>query len=360
MKIAVLGAGNGGPAIASYLASEGFGVNLCSPFPKEIKPIQKLGGIQLEGKITGFGKLNLVTTNIEKAIKNVEIIMVVAPAFAHAQIAKDCAPHLKNGQIIILNPGRTGGALEFNHVLEKMKVKADITIAETNTLIYACRKTGPNKVLIHGIKKRVSLAALPATETKKIIEKVQVLYPEFHSAKNVLETSFDNIGAVFHPMIMLSHIHRISQKEDFHFYNIIPATAEILEKVDEERLKIAKAFGIKLKSAAQWLEQAYHAKGKTLYEKIINNEAYKGIKVPKKLKNVRQINEDVPFGLVPLVSFAELAKVYCPCSEAIISACSLLQDRNFEFEGRNLNNLGLAGMSIKEIKDFVNFGRRKK
>jgi len=357
-RIAVLGAGNGGLAIAGYLALNDFKINLYSPFAEEIDPIKKEGGILLEGKIERFGKLNLVTDNIKKAIENTEIIMVVAPAFAHAQIAKDCASYLKDNQIIILNPGRTGGALEFNHLLKEMKVRVDVIVAETNTLIYACRKTGLNKVLIHGIKNEVLLAALPATKTRKVIKKVRTFYPQIQSAENVLETSFDNIGAVFHPAIMYSHESRIEQKEEFDFYNIIPETAAILEKIDKERLKVAKVFGLKLKSAEQWLEEAYGAQGKNLYEKITGNKAYQGIKGPKKF-NVRQITEDVPYGLVPISLLGKKMGINTPYSDTIITECSFLLNKNFWQTGRTLEKIGLSEMNMKEIKKFVNYGRKK-
>lgn len=344
MRIAVIGAGHGGFAIAGNLALKKFIVNLYSPFAKEIRSITE---VILEGKIKGSGKLNLVTTNIKKAIKDAEIIMVVAPAFAHAQIAKDCSPYLEDGQIIILNPGRTGGALEFNHVL---KTKADVIIAETNTLIYACRKTSPNKVWISGIKNKVSLAALPATKTKKVLAKIQSVYPQFQAAKNVLETSFNNIGAVFHPAIML-------KEKNSNFYNITPKTAELLERIDKERLRVADAFGIRLKSAEQWLEETYDTRGKNLYEKIINNTVYKEIKRPKGF-NVRQITEDVPFGLVPIARLAEKIEVDITFISYTINKCCLLLNRDFWKQGRDLEKMGLSGMNIKEIKKFVNGGKK--
>lgn len=347
MKITVIGAGNGGLAMAGDLAKR-FKVNLYSPFAKEIKSITE---VILEGKINGSGKLSLVTTNIERAIQGAEIIMVVVPAFAHGPIAEECAPYLQNGQIIVLNPGRTGGALEFNHVLEKMNVKADITIAETNTLVYACRKTNSNKVLIHGVKNKVLLAALPATKTKKIIKKIQVLYPQFQPAENVLETSLDNIGAVFHPAIMLN-------EESPTFYNITLKTAELLEKIDKERLEIAEAFGIKLRSAVRWLEETYNAKGKTLYEKIINNKAYKKINRPKGF-DVRQIAEDIPYGLVPIALLGRKIGASTSFSDVTINKCCFLLNRNLWQQGRNLEKIGLSGMNIDKIKDFVNYGRKK-
>ncbi len=353
MKIAVLGSGNGGIAIAGYLAIKNFEINLYSPFCEEIAPLRRNKVIQLQGKIKGSGKLNLVTNNLEQAIENAELIMVVAPAFAHQTIAKDCAPYLKNGQVIILNPGRTGGALEFNQTLKNMNVTANVTIAEAQTLIYACRKVGANRAIIHGIKNKVSLAALPATKTSEVINKIRTGYPQFIAAKNVLETSFDNIGAVFHPAIMWAHRDRISRKQDFYFYQISKQTANILEEIDKERLEIAAGFGIKLKSAEQWLTETYNIKGANLYQKLVNNPAYANIKAPKST-NVRQVLEDVPYGLVPIVLFGKLENLPRTNSALTVNAWKMVLKKDFWKQGRNLERLGLANMNIREIKKFVN------
>jgi len=155
---------------------------------------------------------------------------------------------------------------------------------------------------------------------------------------------------------MYSHESRIEQKEEFDFYNIIPETAAILEKIDKERLKVAKVFGLKLKSAEQWLEEAYGAQGKNLYEKITGNKAYQGIKGPKKF-NVRQITEDVPYGLVPISLLGKKMGINTPYSDTIITECSFLLNKNFWQTGRTLEKIGLSEMNMKEIKKFVNYGR---
>ncbi|GAH76920.1 unnamed protein product, partial [marine sediment metagenome] len=67
--------------------------------------------------------MDKVTNDIKLALEGAELIMIVTPANAHAKIAKDCAPHLKGNQVVILNPGRTGGALEFDKVLIEKKIK---------------------------------------------------------------------------------------------------------------------------------------------------------------------------------------------------------------------------------------------
>ena len=94
------------------------------------------------------------------------MIMVVVPSSAHADIARTAAPLLRDGQIVVLHPGRTCGAIEFAKVLRDQNCQADVTVAETETFIYASRSDGPAQARIFRIKEAVPLAALPATRTQ--------------------------------------------------------------------------------------------------------------------------------------------------------------------------------------------------
>ena len=57
-------------------------------------------------KLKAKGKIKYGYSNIDEAIKGVDIIMVTIPAMGHYQLAKQMAPHLEDGHIIVLNPGR--------------------------------------------------------------------------------------------------------------------------------------------------------------------------------------------------------------------------------------------------------------
>jgi opine dehydrogenase len=214
-------------------------------------------------------------------------------------------------------------------------------------------------VQITGIKRQIRLAAFPATETNRVVEAVRPWYPQFEPAVNVLETSLDNIGAVFHPATMVLNANRIEAGEDFGFYrSMTPAVTRLLEAIDRERLAVARAFGMELDSAGEWLQRSYDGvQGETLLERIQSNRAYHGIKAPKSLM-VRQIVEDVPTGLVPLVSLGALAGVPTPACRAVADTCCVLLDRDFWAEGRNARNLGLSGMRVGEIQAYVTTGGR--
>ena len=109
-RVAVLGAGHGGQAMAGHLGLMGCEVTLYNRSQDRIAPIEIAGGIELTGQVEGVGRLALVTTDIELAIKDAELIMVVVPANGHAPLAEAVAPYLADGQIVVLHPGQIGRA----------------------------------------------------------------------------------------------------------------------------------------------------------------------------------------------------------------------------------------------------------
>jgi len=332
MRICVIGAGNGGQALAGVLAQRGHEVMLFNRSEKRISGIVDNRTLRLEGESSGPVKLAYVGTNIEKAIKNCQIVMIVVPAFAHASVAERIAPYIEAGQIIILNPGRTGGALEFKKVLDANNAKPGYVIAEAQTFL-----SKDNHILSE---------ALPE------------VFPEFVIAPNVLYTSFNNIGAVFHPAALLMNAGWIETTHgNFQFYldGISPSVARVLTKIDEERCEIARALKIEPLGAVEWLDFAYDVKGRDLYEAIHNNDGYQGIRAPVSLYN-RYILEDVPMSLVPISYFGKSFGINTTTIDSIINIANVVMGINYWEKGRNMDSLGLSGLSINSIWDYVEMG----
>ena len=156
----IIGGGNGGQSVCGHLALMGYQVRLYDISTETVDAINNQGGIELNGVVEGFGKIERATTDIGDATNGAHIIMVIAPSTAHRHIAKALAPFLQDDQIIVLHPGSTCGALEFHRVLADEKCTASVTLAETNTLIYACRSSRPGQATIFGIKNKLLVAAL--------------------------------------------------------------------------------------------------------------------------------------------------------------------------------------------------------
>ena len=354
MKIAVIGAGNGGQAIAGYLGLTGYDVSLYDIDVPKIDELQKKGGIELEGQINGFGKVGCITTDIEEAVKGAGIIMVTTVANAHRAVAKSLAPFVEEGQVIILNPGRTCGALVFKQTLADSGYTKRYYLGEAQTLVYACRVVENGLVNVIGVKDEVLLSGLPAADTDYILEKINPIYPSFMKTDNVLRTSLENIGAMFHPCVLLFNAATIERNEVFWFYrDMTPEIASFIEEFDKERLAVGKAYGIDLLSVNEWISYAYpDTIGTTLCEKMRNNPAYHDIKSPATIFT-RQLTEDIPTGVLPIMELGEAAGVDVPLLRSMVDICSKLLRIDFRKEGRTLERLGLAGKSKQEIIDYL-------
>jgi opine dehydrogenase len=363
-RFTVVGAGHGGKAMAAHLAIKGFPTTLFNRTWENVAFIHKRGGIELEsyeGGPFGFGKLALVTSDIVEALENAHVIMVAVPADAHADIARLTAPHLKEGQIVVLNPGRTLGAIEFDKIIRENGCEADVTIAEAETFIYASRSDGPSQARIFRIKDSLPLAALPATRTRGVLDVISPAYPQFIEGESVLHTSLNNMGAIFHPALTILNAGRIeSTGGDFQYYidGATPSIARVLEAMDRERVTVAASVGIRAQSAVEWLRRAYSSTGDNLYESIQNQSGYYGITAPRTLHH-RYIFEDVPMSLVPIASLGEQYGVSVRCINSIIRLACIIHHKDYWRRGRTLQKLGIEGLSISELTAYVMEGVRE-
>jgi opine dehydrogenase len=363
-RYTVIGAGHGGKAMAAHLSLLGVEVVQFNRSEEHIVGIEARGGIELdsfEGGPRGFAEIQKITSDPEEAIRNAEVIMVVVPSSAHAEIARAIAPFIKDGQIIILHPGRTCGAIEFHNLLKASGSKVDFTVAEAETFIYASRSEGPAQARIFRIKEAVPLAALPSHRTVDVLKAIEPVYPQFIDGINVLHTGLNNMGAIFHPALTLLNAGRIeSTHGDFQFYidGVTPSVARVLEVLDRERVTVASALGIRARTSMEWLKLAYNTTGSDLYEAIHNQPGYIGIMAPRTL-NHRYIFEDVPMSLVPIASLAQQYGVSTRGIDSIIRIACIVHRTDYWRRGRTIQKLGIENLSVTELTQFVKEGRER-
>ena len=326
-------------------------MNLYNRSKERIEPLIVNKTITLEGAMESTGTLSYVGTDIAKAISGSDIIMVVTTATGHKDIALKIAPHLKDNQMVILNPGRTFGALEFDLVLRNSSNYRNTIVAEANTLVFAARVNSPGVVDIKGVKKEVSIAALRADETEKVLSMIQPVFPQFIAASSVLETSFGNIGAVFHPVITLMNRDLIRNGKPFEFYidGITKESVEVIKDVDKEMRYVSRALGITTLSVIDWLASRYGLTGNDPYQMIRSNPTYCGIMAPDTLDH-RYLWEDIPTGLVPVSSIGKALNIETRVIDSLIDLADETLGRDFHAEGRTLESLGLSSRFL--MKDL--------
>lgn len=351
MNVAIIGAGNGGQAFAAYFTHLGCTVSLYNRSVKALEDIESNDGIELMGVYCYKEKIHLLSTNIEEVIKGADLIMVTMPANAHHHIAKIMAPHLKDGQVIVLNPGRTFGTYNFMNVLKSSGLNADIILAETDTLVFTCRVLKNGICRIFSLKKELYIAAHRPENTKKVYEMLNKYFDVLIPAESVLFTGLSNLGVIFHPVPIILNVARIECKETFSHYQegITPTVASLLEKIDKERVEIAHQLNIEVDSAVNWLNRIYKSEGETLYEALQNNPAYTEVLAPSTIHN-RYVYEDIETGLVPLSAIAHKIGVKSYTIDTIINLANLLYDFDFVQHGRNENRIDLETI-IKQTEE---------
>lgn len=352
VTVAVLGAGNGGKAMAASLTLGGFTVRLYDRFPEAVADVQSLGGINLRGMVqSGFASIPLATTDLGKALDGADVIVVVVPAFAHEFLISEMVPLLSDGQTILFTPGYLGSVLLRRRV-QAMRPDLRVIIAETGSLPYACRLIGPAEVGMRGVKVWLDLAACPASDNTLALDALAPLFPALHLATNVLEVALGNPNPVSHvPTCLLNYGRmegaRTTTWHDFEQW-VTPGIHRLQTRLDHERLAVIKALGLNGIEIDAWSLRAYGGRPKdplTTTGEIPQN----AIAVPD-----RYITEDVPMGLVPLEAFGKVAGVPTPLTTLLITLASEIHEKEYRQTGRHFDRFGWSDLTAAQILEQVN------
>jgi opine dehydrogenase len=356
-KVAVVGAGAGGAAAVAELVAAGHDVSFWGRSPTTLAAFQEQGGVAYEGVLgSGLAHPKLITADLCAAIEAADVVLVCLPTFAHADIARALA-QARARNPVVLNPGHTGGALEFRQVFHTLGAKPP-PIAEFSTLTYVARKYEPGRVTITGAASSVRLAALPGGDAAAAAARAL-----FHSAQvmpDVLACDLANVNMVLHvPGAVLAAAWIEATGGDFTFYvaGMTAGVARVMRALDDERRAVARAFGHLLPSIVAEMQAigtvaASARDADDLAGAIAAGEANAQIKAPDSLKH-RYYREDFGYGLVPFVALAAIAGVAVPIAASLLQVGQTLLGVDLATEGRTAERMGIAGLDRDGLLNFV-------
>jgi len=351
-RIAVLGAGGTGHAIAADLTLAGFEVNLYEEpeFKGKLEDVLKRGGVEIAGLVSqGFAKVGKVTTEIGEALEGAEIILVSVVATRHEKIAELCTPHLEDGQTIVIGPDN-GGSLVFANILRRERIKSDVSIAGIGMNYYSCRLIGPAKVLVARPRSVKRIAAFPAKYTDKVISKLSKLKGvyDFVPGTNVLEMALSTGNIVVHLAGSLLNTGAIEQSGGAYYLyrqGITPSVLRCIDAVAAERLALFTALGYTI-SPSDILKKVAR---QTEFPEL---DLFRGLIGPTSMQH-RYITEDASTGQALMVSLGEMINVPTPVTKALLTLASTISQTDYLKEGRTVEKLGLSGLSIDELNRFL-------
>jgi opine dehydrogenase len=286
------------------------------------------------------------------------IVLNVVPGFAERRLTELILPFLKPEQIVVFFCCVLGGALEFYQTLKLQGVKEFPLIAETEALLYGAGKRDEISVRVTSRKENISLSALPARHTNRVLSTMNILFNDLFESSNVIETGLRNIDTILHPPISILNAANVdSTSRPFKFYKegVTESIGKVMELLDVERKCFAEAFDIVLPSVKDCILKWYGklgASGNKIWEVVAMNPVYQSVNAPKTL-NHRFIVEDVAFGLVPIEELSKLFDIQTPITTALIALANRLVGMDFRAGGRTLRNIGLAGATKEEMRALV-------
>jgi opine dehydrogenase len=352
--ICVVGAGHSGLAVAADLAIRGFAVHLHDRSPARLEVITARRGIEAEGAISGFGPIRLATTDPAEALAGCRAVIITVPATAHSEVATRLAPALCDGCTIVLNPGRFLGSLVWRQALQAAGCQADASLCETQTSLCRARVVAPGKVRVLSVRNAVPIAALRSHRTPEVLGRLRQYLPELVPGDSVLRTSLNNVGAVLHPALMLLNAGWVEDHDDFRLYQrgASPAVCHVLEAADRERVGVAAALGVGAMTAREWQYLGYGVHADDLYTAILSNPEYESVMSPRRLQH-RYLTEDIPTNLVPIASLGRQFGAPAPTIEGLIQIGGAMTGVDYWAQGRTVERLGLAGLSLRDLRLLV-------
>jgi opine dehydrogenase len=367
-RIAVLGGGAGGHAVAAECTWAGHEVTLVEApeFASTIAAVRETRVVEVLGRGPDPvpAKLAGVTTEVRDAVRDADIVFIIVPCFGHQPMARACAPHLRDGQSVVFF-GEGSGALVMRKVLRDGGVRADVLIGETNTLPYLARLRGPARVHVIWKKGGTLLAAYPGRRTTELLARLQPIWPYMSAATNVLETILINFNAIDHVPAMICNAGFLETRTTSCLLwgeGASPGVARAIEALDAEILAIRAALGFADRTPYRdfLFKQGFlDSRQPTTYDAIHKStlEASLFPCGPQALQS-RYITEDVPYAHVLIADLGDVTGVPTPVADALIALASVMNGDDYRQRGRTLASLGLGGLDRGALLRVVDEGDR--
>ena len=360
--VAIIGAGIGGVYLSAFLGVANCRIRLHDVDDTRLADMRARGGIEVEGPPDRFAAIELVTTDLAAATDGADIIIVATGGPYQETVATQLAPLLRDGQIILLVQGNTGGSLVVRRALDAANCRVSVDIAEMDNYPYSCWRRSPTRIAPIVSKQFLQIATFPGNRIDAIFPRLAPLFPHATAAPSIISTGFTNANAMLHVANCVANAGKIDRGESYKFYaeGVTPLVANLYRAINAERVAVAAALGASVPTLEDWFERTYGVRGATLSEtcQLLTSNSdgpYQATGTPKSFGH-KYIAEDVPVGLVPMSALGAAAGVATDAIDALIEMVRCMTGLNYAVEGRTLAQMGLSGMDAGRIRQVVQHG----
>ena len=347
MRVAVLGTGGIGLAMAALLCRDGHDPAIWSPSGGGTRAISEGEPLVASGAVTGSFRPRVAVT-CAQAMDGAQCVIIAVPAYAHRAVMDAVAPHVRSAQTMIVSSQYSLSAMVLRDVLSRRGI--EVPIVAWGTTVVMGRRVGPAEVAVLTVRASVDLATVPQAQAHAGLDMCRALFGDrFHPRANLIAIHLSNVNPQAHLANALCNLTRMEKGEAWDNYGGLTATvSRLVERLDEERRAIAEAFGVQVRTMREHMSRSFDLPSMPLADAARAVVARGGSPGPSTLE-ARWILEDLPFGIVPQIALAESAGVEVPLHRAGLTLFSALLGRDLAAQNDLLPHLPIATSTPEQL-----------
>lgn len=346
--VAVLGAGNGGLALAGDLALRGRQVRLYEhpDFAASLAELQKTRRLTLVDAAGGEGtaELRSVESHLDAALDGAGLVHLVVPVSAHEVFFRMLLPRLGPERCLVLWAGRFG-SLRFRKLADEAGIPADhAKILETNTLPYGCRRIGDTRVRIAFRALQMYAAGLPLESTRADLEALRCDFPNLELSKNPIEVGLRNSSMLVLGIGPLFNVGAIeTMREDFSLFRdgMTEGVRQVVRAAHMEFIDVGRAWGVDISPYPDAVyDHVTSVEGANFRDAAGGYDGFRLLTGPDRLFH-RYTVENIRFGFAMVAALGQVKGVSTPTLNALTHLANTLCGKDFAELGWKLSDLAL-------------------
>ncbi len=346
MDVTVLGAGGVGLGSAALLAQNGHAPTVWSPTRAD-------GAIEIESRGAIAGRFAARSSrDLMEAVRGAEAVLFAVPGWAHRGLMEAIAPVLEPGQMVVVGSHVSLGGLYLRRLLDARGCGA--AVVAWGTTAVTGRRTGASQCTLSNLRSKVDAAAVPSDGEAGLARCRALFGDRFVPRANLVAIQLSNVNPQNHVGMLLCNLTRAERGEAWgNYWAITPAVGRLMEALDAERLSLAAAFGVQVRSLREHFHLSFQVPMGPVWEQAAAVDARGDAPMGPTTLDTRYITEDIPYGIAATEWLGRVAGVPTPLHSAGSAMFCALTGRDLRAENDLLPALNLDGVGPAELLRLV-------
>jgi len=351
IKVGLAGAGSVAFCTAALLSHNGHNPMLWSPSGNRTARLADGQALVASNAVTGEFYPNVAAGAAQLAADN-DVLMIVLPGYGHKAVMDALVPHVQPHHTIIISSHTSLGALYMAKQLAERDITVPI-IAWGTTITTGRQHDDRCSVQVNTVRAKVDMCTIPSSSNAASLLLCQTLFGDrFVQREGLLAIMLSNLNPQNHMGIALGNMSRMERGEQWsQGQNVTPKIGAMLEALDEERLAIAQALGLSVRTIFEHFHLSFHVPIASICEMNQAMHAQGNGGVGPDTADSRYVTEDVPYGLVTTVALGKLVGKRARLHESGVALFSAMYARNFAAENHLLEALELENIPLPILKE---------